>query len=131
MTTSDLTVDNLYRMDMYALDGRDQLGFPDISINPRTLQDYVKEGESMPNGYLYPSLAEIVAEYIKLGHRVSVFTLDSSISGPRVFRGERLTIHVGRYRPRARYRTLDFFKKERRELLESIKADSCDIIHAQ
>jgi glycosyltransferase involved in cell wall biosynthesis len=99
-------------------------------VSLRLLSRYVKEGDELPEGYRFPPMAALVEEYLRRDHRVSLFTLDPTTRRPRVFEGGRLTIHVGRYRPRARHRARDFFAAERADLVMAMKSDPCDIIHA-
>nr|MBA2443393.1 glycosyltransferase family 4 protein [Rubrobacter sp.] len=94
------------------------------------LAGHVRNGEEMPEGYRFPPMATLIEEYLRRGHRVSVFTLDPTTERLRTFEGDQLTIHVGRYRPRARYRATDFFAAERADLVEALRADPCDIVHA-
>lgn len=94
------------------------------------LKAHVRDGEELPEGYKFPPMATLIEEYLRRGHHVSVFTLDPTTERPRTFEGERLTIHVGRYRPRARHRALDFFAAERADLVQAMRADPCDLVHA-
>jgi len=94
----------------------------------KLLSNYVTNGDRLPVGYSFPPIATLVQEYLKRGHAVSLFALDPTTTQLRTFRGERLTIHVGQYRPHHRAR--DFFAVERADLLAAMKSDPCHIIHA-
>ncbi len=94
------------------------------------LNGYVEHGDALPNGYRFPPMAKLVEEYLQRGHQVSLFTLDPTISEPKTFRGDRLTIHVGRYRPRARHRSKDLFGQERADLIRAMEKDPCELVHA-
>lgn len=92
------------------------------------LSSYVENGDQLPPGYSFPPIAVLAEEMMRRGHHVSVFALDPSTTEPRVFRGDRITIHVGAYRPTRRGR--DLFAIERAHLLTAMQSDPCDIIHA-
>lgn len=92
------------------------------------LAHHVCEGEELPPGYKFAPMATWVEALLARGHQVSLFTSAPELDEPRTFKGDRLTIHVGRYRPRHRAR--DFFATERQDLLAAMRADPCDIIHA-
>lgn len=64
------------------------------------------------------------------GHKVSVFSLSPEIEEPFEWHQENLSIYIGQYRKRARYRCVDFFKKERDYLKNSIINANPIIIHA-
>lgn len=106
-----------------------KLGFAG-PVSLKLLSGHVRGGEGLPEGYRFPPMATLIEEYLRRGHRVSVFTLDPTTPLPRTFQGDRLTIHVGRYRPRARHRVKDFFGMERADLVSAMREDPCDIVHA-
>lgn len=108
---------------------RVKLGFAG-PISLRLLAEHVRGGEELPEGYKFPPMATLVEEYLRRGHHVSIFALDPSTERPRTFEGDRLTIHVGRLRPRARHRATDFFAAERADLVEAMRRDPCDLVHA-
>jgi glycosyltransferase involved in cell wall biosynthesis len=92
------------------------------------LTDHVEEGDSLPEGYSFPFIALLVREFLRRGHHVTVFALDPQTTSARVFRGPRLTIHIGRFRRRRRAR--DFFRTERKDLVAAMRSSDCEIIHA-
>ncbi|PKO01329.1 MAG: glycosyltransferase family 1 protein [Chloroflexi bacterium HGW-Chloroflexi-4] len=97
-------------------------------VSLKILAPYVKNGESLPEGYRFAPMAFWVEELLKRGHQVSVFTLAPQIIKPITFFGEQLTIHIGRYRGHGRAR--DFFRLERSDLFEAMQKDQVEIIHA-
>lgn len=106
-----------------------KLGFAG-PVSLKLLAGHVQNGEAIPEGYKFPPMTTLIEEYLRRGHQVSVFTLDQSTEHPRTFEGDQLTIHVGRYRPRARHRATDFFAVERADLVKAMREDPCDLVHA-
>ncbi len=92
------------------------------------LADHVQNGQALPAGYEFPPMSMWTLQLLARGHRVVLFTHASGVTKPQSFFGDRLTIHIGRQRARGRAR--DFFALERRDLVEFMRADPCDIIHA-
>jgi len=92
------------------------------------LADHVHNGQTMPSGYEFPPMSLWTLQLLARGHRVVLFTHAPGITEPQSYFGDRLTIHIGRQRAHGRAR--DFFALERRDLVEMMKADPCDIIHA-
>ena len=88
----------------------------------------VNNGEQMPSGYLFAPMAAWIEALLGQDHQVSLFTLAPGITIPQTFKGEQLTIHVGRYRNKHRAR--DFFRQEQQDLLKAIQENPVDIIHA-
>lgn len=64
------------------------------------------------------------------GERLLIFTLDPEVEGEVILSGPRLTIFIGRYRSRARYRCIDFFRAERNYIKKAIQREKPDIMHA-
>ena len=93
------------------------------------LSKYVNNGDKLPPTYSFPLIGYMAELLVEKGHEVCVFALSHDIEKPQVFKGERLTIHIGRYR-RARHYICDFFQEERKSITDAIKDDPCDIIHA-
>jgi glycosyltransferase involved in cell wall biosynthesis len=73
-------------------------------------------------------MATWIEALLARGHQVVLFTLAPGLTEPRTFRGDRLTIHIGRYR--LRHRARDFFAVERKDLIKAMTEDRCDILHA-
>ena len=92
------------------------------------LANHVRNGQALPAGYEFPPMSMWTLQLLARGHRVVLFTHAPGITEPRSYFGDRLTIHIGRQRARGRAR--DFFAVERRDLVEFMRADPCDIIHA-
>jgi glycosyltransferase involved in cell wall biosynthesis len=76
-------------------------------------------------------VTQLVQEYLRLGHEVSVYTLDSTLSKGKELKleGEKLKIYVGSFR-RGKRVTLDFQSFERRSLLRFMLSDRPEVIHA-
>jgi L-malate glycosyltransferase len=88
------------------------------------LAGHVSQGQSLPKGYQFPQNSLLILEMIRQGHSVSLFTTSTEVDRPTQFRGESLSIYVGRYRPRHRAR--DLFKQEILDLVDGIQSDRCD-----
>lgn len=73
----------------------------------------------------------IVRELVRRGHRVTLVTLDKTVTTPLLLRGDGLSIHVGHFRGRARDHALDFSKKERDFVRGVLNAQELDVVHAQ
>jgi len=81
-----------------------------------------------PEGLGGISVTQLVKGLLRTNHLVSVYSLDESVTNLEIFRGKKLTVYYGRYRPR--HRIWDFFKQERNSIRDSILADNPDIVHA-
>ncbi len=92
------------------------------------LQDQLAAGAPLPEGYPFPQNALLAKELIRLGHRVSFFTLSPGIEGPVTFSGTGLTVHIGRYR--RSHRARDFFRTEINDLVRLMRSDPCDVYGA-
>jgi len=89
------------------------------------------EKEQIPKGMGGTIIPTYLAkEFIKRGHSVSLYTLDSQVDAPVTLIGENLKIYIGKYRKRARHRALDFFAVERKCIAKSIIIDAPDIVNA-
>lgn len=97
-------------------------------VSLKLLSHYVEDGEKMPDGYLFAPMAAWIESFLKRGHHVSVFTLAPGITQPQNFHGEQINIHIGRYR--AKNRARDFFRQEQEDLLDAMRQDPVDILHA-
>ena len=94
------------------------------------LEGYVRHGEALPQGYQFEPMAFWIEELLMRGHQVAVFTTDPTITKPQTFRGENLTIHIGRQTRQLWKRALTFFALERQDLVNAMRSDPVDIIHA-
>jgi glycosyltransferase involved in cell wall biosynthesis len=65
---------------------------------------------------------------LRRGHRLTIVSLDRSVSDEVVLNGDRLRICVGPYRQRGRAR--DGFRVERDYVRRAIERESCDVVHA-
>ena len=75
---------------------------------------------------------EIIDGFIKKGHRVIVFTLDTSITKKYVLEGPNLKIVFGHFRTKSRIKYIDFCQWEIRQLIKLIRSEknNIDIINA-
>jgi glycosyltransferase involved in cell wall biosynthesis len=94
------------------------------------LQPEVQIDPELGDGYSFPFVSHLVLELLARGHEVAAFTLTDSTTTTREFRGPRLVVHIGPYRPRARDRARDFFRSERRALHTSISAEAPQVVHS-
>lgn len=94
------------------------------------LRHLIGEPDSVPAGYGFPNTASLVLEILDRGHEVSVFALDSAVTGPSVHEGQGLKIHVAPMRSRAKHRAQDLFALERHGLARAISSSGCDVVHA-
>lgn len=67
-------------------------------------------------------------ELLKRGHRLVVVTLDPSVSEEVVVVGKNIKICIGPYRTK---RARDFFAVERKYMLQAVKREKPDVLHAQ
>ena len=106
-------------------------------LSPITIQEFIPylDSESQRRcgiitGLLAPSIDVIVHEFLKMGHEVVLFTLDTTVKGIVRLTGKQLSIYIGEYRANARTRGLTFFYKEIRQLRRCVSMENCDIVHA-
>lgn len=92
------------------------------------LTEFVGQAISL-RGYPFPGMSELVIEYLKLGHSVTLITTDPEIDKPVSFCGEKLRIVIVPSRPRARSRALDFFLRERRGIRKALLDTDADVVH--
>lgn len=88
------------------------------------------EQSNTPNGLAMTPVVNLAQELVALGHKVTIFTLDPSVSKTITVEGPKLRIYFCPYRSRARDRAKDFFKQERSLLVSAMLAESPDILHA-
>jgi L-malate glycosyltransferase len=84
----------------------------------------------LPRGLGGTPVNHLVRAWLDGGYKVTLATLDSSHAGDRlsVFRGKRLTLTIGRYRPRKRAR--DAFKYERKNITDGLNLYKPDVVSA-
>lgn len=80
-------------------------------------------------GYPFPATSELVRQYIGAGHHVVLVTTGQDLVTALNYSGPNLDIKVVPARSRARARALDFFRQERRGVLEAIKESQPDVVH--
>lgn len=86
------------------------------------------DGDAMPEAYAVPMNSLLVSALMDAGCEVSVFGLSDQVEELKSWTFGRLNVHLGRYRKSGRGR--DFFKQERADLVEAMRADSCDVMNA-
>ena len=87
--------------------------------------------EVIPDTYAFPWTSLLVAEYLKKGHSVDLFTSSEVIQSPTVIDANRgLRVFIGRRRQRPRARALDGFRLESADLREMMLDAAPDVIHA-
>lgn len=99
-------------------------------LSPASLEllaDELDGAAPLPAANAFPQTALIVRELLRQGHRVSLFTL-GKVPAPVTIRGDRLTVHVGRYRPAKRAR--DLFRQEIDDLVDLVRQDPCEVYGA-
>lgn len=82
----------------------------------------------LPATYATQITALLAEELLDIGHEVSIFALGSDVPAPVQYRSGKLTINIGRFRQQHRAR--DFFRQERRDLVDLMRRDPCDVLHA-
>jgi glycosyltransferase involved in cell wall biosynthesis len=96
------------------------------------LRQYLHLNGSEPvgtEGATAPNL--LIIELLKLGKKISVFSLSREIEREYVVKGECLTIYYLPFRHRARHYALDLYSKERKLLKEKMLEVQPEVIHAQ
>lgn len=91
-------------------------------------KSHLYEYQDAPNGLGGTSVNLLVLALLEQGEQVVIYTLDRGVDKPITLRGERLTIHIGKYR--RRLRQIDFFRAEAKQIQKMILADPPDIVHA-
>ncbi len=101
---------------------------------PRDLGDLLeldsREKLGLVSGVTATPVTPLAREWHRIGHEVSVFCLDPSVSIPVQLRGERLSIYV---LPKRRFRKSlkDFYGEERRLICEAVEAEKPQVLSAQ
>ncbi len=103
-------------------------------FQPHDLADLLNESSRR----LLPEIAGVTAtpvtpmarEWLRMGHELSVFTLDPSVKRPYLLKGDRLVIHVLPKR-RARQYLLDCYGEERRLIRAAVASESPEVLCAQ
>lgn len=95
-----------------------------------SLEDHLaRDPQPLPTGLPGTSVRTILDELLAKGHRVTLVTLDPTITQPVRREGERLRLLVGPSRRRGRAR--DLFRVERDYVKEAITSERPDVVHAQ
>lgn len=98
-------------------------------VSLQLLSAYVKNGNSLPEGYRYPLAAYLVRIYLSLGHDVHVVTSTPQMEKTKVWAGDRLTLWVTPRRGKYLF-CLDGYRREIRAMVKPIKKADPDIVHA-
>lgn len=81
-------------------------------------------------GYPFRGSATLVREYLSFGHEVTVFTTSPDIDSVTTYAGPHLKVVVVPTRSRGYQRAFDFFGQERAKLIEVIRREQPDVLHA-
>lgn len=81
-----------------------------------------------PKGLGGTIINNLILELWNRGHKLSIYSLDKSVTSEVIFKGERIKIFLGPYRKQHRAR--DFFKNERIILHKFMLEDNAAIINA-
>lgn len=93
------------------------------------LEQFV-DGPIRHRGYPFTGTADLIAQYIQMGHFVHLVSTDAAITSPVEYMGQQLRVTLVPSRSRARDRALDLFRKEREGIRHAILAAKVDVIHA-
>ena len=92
------------------------------------LVDLLPDSSGLDLGCGVHFMATLIRALIGRGHRVSVVTLSSELSHPKILKGSELTYYV--YPERTQRRMRDLYKVERQGLTEGIRLAKPDVLHA-
>ncbi|MEJ5352687.1 MAG: glycosyltransferase family 4 protein [Melioribacteraceae bacterium] len=95
-----------------------------------SLKNYLELPKNYPKGLGGSNVNNLIIGLLKLGHKVSIYTLDVDVREPKVLNGKQLKVYFGEYRKRARHRMQDFFRKESQQIKEFIQTDKPEIVNA-
>lgn len=87
--------------------------------------------QTAPVGLGGSPVCALVRALLDVGHEVSVYSLDSSVTAPLRLEGEGIAVHYGPYRSNPRARALTRFSVERQAVANMVAADHPDVVHAQ
>ena len=106
-----------------------RIGFASpIFLRPLSPWLDLRPGERLPEGYGHAAPTQLALALLDAGHELEVVALDGSVTRPRSYRGPRLRVWVGAFRPCGRAR--DFFGSERRFVKEALQGTAPDLVHA-
>jgi len=95
-----------------------------------SLKNYLALPENYPKGLGGSNVNNLIIGLLRLGHKVSVYTLDIEVKELIILEGSQLKIYFGKYRARGRSRMIDFFRKEYLQIKKFIELDKPDIVSA-
>lgn len=87
-----------------------------------------RSGQLLPAGLSGTAVANLVEAMLRRGHQIVVFTLDRSVGSEVILDGPGIRICVAPCR--ATHRARDFFAAERSWLLQAIRRERPDLVHA-
>jgi glycosyltransferase involved in cell wall biosynthesis len=94
------------------------------------LMAFLPIGVTLPDPLYFETGSQYVAEFIRQGHHVSVFTLSSNLDSPMVVHGNGITLHIGMTRTGWKAKVADIMRFERKQLALMLQRDPCDVYHA-
>lgn len=92
------------------------------------LRPFLPQHVELPEALYFEAGSQVVAELVRRGHHVSVFTLSPSVRKPIRIEGKGLTLHIGAFRGRGKI--FDVLRQERHHLKTMLRSDPCDVYHA-
>ena len=102
-----------------------------VSHVTHLLNDESRERAQVSAGRTNTPVCNLLSDYIKAGHHVSVFAAENSVALPTAFYGDNLSIYIVPHRNNMILAQLDGFKQERSALVERIKEINPDVVHGQ
>lgn len=107
-------------------------------LGPATISEFAEYVDvpaapgPLPRGMGGTPVNFLCRELLRRGYRVTLFTADPHVDRERVLAGPLLRVSIVPYgRPAGRRPARDFFRLERRALLEAIRRERPDVLHAQ
>ncbi len=88
------------------------------------------DAAEFPGGQGGPVINSLIEGLLRLGHRVSVYTLDEGVTVPLILKGNPLSLYIGPYRKSAKKRALSLFSREAAWVASFIEQDGPDIVNA-
>lgn len=99
-------------------------------VQCQELAPHLGNVDTLPVGLGGTAVTALVHGLLRSGNEVGVYTLDPSLTRSFHRRGERLSLYIGPYRPRARDRATDLFRAEREAIAGFVAADAPDVVNA-
>lgn len=99
-------------------------------VSLKLVGDLVEDGEFLPHGYQYPLAAYLARTFHQMGHHVCLVSSANHSGERRHWKGERFEIFLASRRKYLAF-VLDQYCRERKEMVDYIRAAQPDIVHAQ